>query len=433
MGGTAFSHIDPLNLFTPRMPPNVYHRVRDDCHAALRQRFLAVATPIQAPGKKNFGDVDIFVAWDTEQSSKVDFDKFVDSIRDLLGATYSRYEGLVNCDAQFAVAWPDDPYGLAYSDSEENPRFCQIDVHICNSIEAFHWNMWYYAHGDLMPMIRNIMRPYDLVINARGLFLRIPEIRDGAKKVFVTDEPSQALGILGYDPMAPVYQESFQNVDELFVYTTKCRLFKGFYGTDLTDEDGRSMSEREVFKTWIRDFVPTCIDGYPKEEISKDAIRNEIFQKFPATKAEYDASLLRNKKRKQRDFISRTIESSLDMVKGVTSAWRKAASAALKEIILFSDYSLGFRPLEDLKLSNGLYKEDEVKMFIEQALEVVGEVAWERQCCNDHMGDISQAQQRTRIEEEDLAWSEGEDEIFMPKYREGYYQNHASDCDLNYI
>ncbi|KAF3011743.1 hypothetical protein E8E14_010775 [Neopestalotiopsis sp. 37M] len=432
MGGTAFSHIDPLNLYTPRMPPHVYQRVRDDCRAALRKRFLAVATPIQAPEKKDYGDVDIFVAWDTKHSSSDDFDAFVNSIRKLLGAPYSRYQGLVNCDAQFAMTWPDDLDGSERVQAQKSPRFCQVDLHICKSIESFHWNLWYYAHGDLMPMIRNIMRSHDLIVNAQGLFLRIPEIRNGAKKVFVTNEPSQAMRILGYDPLMQAYQESFRSLDELFAHTTKSRLFKGFYGTDLTDEDGRSMYERETFRIWIRDFVPTCIDGYPKEDIPQGAIREEILQTFPAARAEYDAILLKHEKRKQREFIYQTIESSLDMTEGVTSPWREAAATALKEIILFSDYSLGFKPANNIKSSDGLYKEDEVKEFVEQGCEVVGEAAWERQCRVEHMGNDPEAESRKlRMDEADLEFSE--DEVFIPKYREGYYQNHNSDCDLNYL
>jgi hypothetical protein len=99
MGGIAFSLKDHRGLHTPRMRPAVYRHVRDACHAALRKRFLAVATPIEAPCKEDYGDVDVFVAWDIEQSPVDDFE----DIRYLLGAPYLRTEDLVNCDAQFAV------------------------------------------------------------------------------------------------------------------------------------------------------------------------------------------------------------------------------------------------------------------------------------------------------------------------------------------
>lgn len=60
MGGQAFSK--GLNaLYTPRMPPAVYRYVRDRCHALLRTLFVVVATPIEGPGKSDYGDIDIFV------------------------------------------------------------------------------------------------------------------------------------------------------------------------------------------------------------------------------------------------------------------------------------------------------------------------------------------------------------------------------------
>lgn len=99
MGGIAFSLKDPRGLNTPRMPPEVYRVVRDKCHALLRQRFLAVASPIEAPAKLDYGDVDIFVAWDTEEDPPADFA----DICDLLGTTHARVKELVMCDAQFAV------------------------------------------------------------------------------------------------------------------------------------------------------------------------------------------------------------------------------------------------------------------------------------------------------------------------------------------
>lgn len=128
------------------------------------------------------------------------------------------------------------------SADEERPLYCQIDLHVCKSIEHLNWNLWYYAHGDLISMIHNMLRPFDLTINTRGLFLRIPQIRGGTKKVFITNEPSQALRFLGYDPLAPIWETSFQSVDELFQHSTKCRLFRGFYGTELSSEDGRIMA-----------------------------------------------------------------------------------------------------------------------------------------------------------------------------------------------
>jgi hypothetical protein len=158
MGGIAFNKpIGTYDLNTPRMPPGTYRRIRDRCHALLRRRFLAVASPIDAPRKADYGDVDIFVTWDTQAHTDddgaaccadqereagagndanadlpwiVDFDDgglrlvgasstgistlaFADpspaeramlrSVGEMLGAAYTKLDRLVNVSAQYAI------------------------------------------------------------------------------------------------------------------------------------------------------------------------------------------------------------------------------------------------------------------------------------------------------------------------------------------
>lgn len=66
MGGLAFAK-GPDALYTPRMPREVYEYVRDNCHAILRELFAVVTTPIEGPGKSDFGDIDIFVTLRKEE------------------------------------------------------------------------------------------------------------------------------------------------------------------------------------------------------------------------------------------------------------------------------------------------------------------------------------------------------------------------------
>lgn len=60
MGGSAFSSGD-APLATPRMPKEVHDAVRDRCHAALKELYHHVASPIPGSAKADFGDVDIIV------------------------------------------------------------------------------------------------------------------------------------------------------------------------------------------------------------------------------------------------------------------------------------------------------------------------------------------------------------------------------------
>ncbi|KAM0818722.1 hypothetical protein AB5N19_04534 [Seiridium cardinale] len=431
MGGIAFSLRDARCLHTPRMPPKVYRFTRDKCHSRLRQRFLAVASPIEAPNKRDYGDVDVFVVWDIAQTPVGNFEE----IGELLGAPYARVEGLVNCDAQFAVPWPEELDEPSYVPSDDRPRYCQIDLHICKNIEDFHWNLWYYAHGDLASMVHSLIRPFNLTINRRGLFLRIPEIRNGAKKVFITNEPSQALGLLGYDPMANIWETGFQNVDKLFEYTTKCRFFQGFYGTELAGDDGKIMAARDTFRDWVADFIPTCTEGYPRTKISNDALRVEILEMFPETRSEYDRAFSKMERRNQGDLFTRVIKPSVSVVDD-TQQWRHIAAAGLKEIIMDSNYSLGFAPTRALKSTDGLYNEEEVKIFIKEAWKLVGDAAWERHCgpegrYNRHLerkavGERCMQEESVEVDTE----SEDEDVVRFPPRPEGFRQTwHETDMN----
>jgi len=61
MGGNAFNRHDPP-LPTPRMPPDIYKQILEQTLATLRQHYENVGSPVEAPGKPTFGDIDIMVS-----------------------------------------------------------------------------------------------------------------------------------------------------------------------------------------------------------------------------------------------------------------------------------------------------------------------------------------------------------------------------------
>lgn len=152
-------------------------------------------------------------------------------------------------------------------------------------------------------------------------------------------------------------------------------------------------------------------------------------QAFPGTRADYDAAQMKARRREQKHRISKGIRSTLRTIEGVTTEWRAAAATGLKEIILLSDYSLGYRPSKTLQSSDGLYILNEVKMFVEEACEVVGHAAWARQCHNMFSGNGGSATSGTSDLDSDT--SEDEDEFRLPPQREGYHQTWYLGSDMN--
>jgi hypothetical protein len=167
MGGGAFgSGAD--GPFTPRMPPDVYRTVRDNCHAALRQIFTYVATPIEGPGKKDHGDIDVLVAGERRLAFPAGAqDTEPRSLPDLFAAI----EGVLRVDhsntvgnaGNFAIPWPAEfgdlsaiPTGSADAEARgeetDRTRHIQVDVQICRDFDDLTWvslKCRYHSHHAL--------------------------------------------------------------------------------------------------------------------------------------------------------------------------------------------------------------------------------------------------------------------------------------------
>ncbi|KAF4948529.1 hypothetical protein FGADI_9593 [Fusarium gaditjirri] len=105
MGGKAFAHADPP-LETPRIPHAAYLEAKNMVIRRLSEKFRWISVPIEAPGKKDHGDVDILVC----EMNGIDIFKesVLDSISDALGAESRIIEGgASHFAAHFAIPWPE--------------------------------------------------------------------------------------------------------------------------------------------------------------------------------------------------------------------------------------------------------------------------------------------------------------------------------------
>lgn len=105
MGGSAFATgEDPL--WTPRMPKAVYENVKSRCHASLMGIYSCVASPIDGPGKTDFGDIDILVAWPKGVTTTKE--ETLNTIATALKATRVIADKGKIISAHFALEWPDE-------------------------------------------------------------------------------------------------------------------------------------------------------------------------------------------------------------------------------------------------------------------------------------------------------------------------------------
>ncbi|PVH78704.1 hypothetical protein DL98DRAFT_516524 [Cadophora sp. DSE1049] len=243
MGGSAFT-----NLHTPRMPPQIYNLILTQTLLKVQKHFTHVSSPISAPGKLDYGDIDILCfgpltpAYNPSVTPKA---KVTETFARELGAK----DWIVGKSGQgmnLAIPWLED---IDAHDSLSNAchyeveeviekdmkgqdenavgdRFIQLDIHILPTLRSYSWELFHTAHGDLWNILGSTIRRFGLTVNNLGLFLRIPEIEllDRKKSmVFLTDEPNTILEFLGLD--AERWWRSFASQDEMFAYAAGCRMF----------------------------------------------------------------------------------------------------------------------------------------------------------------------------------------------------------------
>ncbi|KAH6648239.1 hypothetical protein BKA67DRAFT_538292 [Truncatella angustata] len=411
MGGLAFTK-GPTPLHTPRMPRVIYEHVRDNCHTLLRELFVVVTTPIEGPGKSDFGDIDIFVTMGKHEYFGDSFTPRMpgfqqggtpfEAIQALLGAERKIQER--DSVAMFAIPWPKIlPYGIAdVADAEgDQPRFIQVDVHICPSLQNLEWFLFKHAHGDLWNLLGSTIRPYGLTVDEVGMYLRIPEIENvnrNKAKILLTSDPCQVLDFLGLKYEGSAWEVSFANMEEVFEYAATSRFFwvkphtedddiaahggnqevgGGYRGKNLKSNDRQRMRQRPLFRKWIEEFLPKCQDQnrFANRGLSREDTREEAFRQFGVRRV-YEDRILEFRKQRQRESLWRDVIKTA-IPTDIQPQFRGCVASAMKKIIMEDDTSFGVRPETPLKDESGLYLEDTVRHFVKGNWKEVGRVAWE--------------------------------------------------------
>ncbi|KAL2178626.1 uncharacterized protein P884DRAFT_276528 [Thermothelomyces heterothallicus CBS 202.75] len=402
MGGSAFSSL-PDPPYTPRMPPAVYRRALSACNALLSEIFVCVASPIEGPGKKDHGDIDILVALEKrtvfprtrDDSIPRSPHELMAIIQHQLGAKHAIVHP-AGTSAHLTIQWP----------SDMDQHYVQVDVHICPDIDDFCWRLFKHAHGDLWNILGSTIRPFGLTIDEEALWLRIPEIEKFDRKrakVCLSRDPVEIIHFLGMK-VEGFWDEPFQSVDALFDYATTCRLFwvrdtpvgvaeedadaSGVIGGEdgrrrLKANDRRRMASRPVYRRWINEFIPRlCAEGkflsnHPAKsaEELRAMVRDEAFERF-SVEAEYRERLrewrLKRDGEQMKALVKESVPSTVDPQR------RACVVGALKKIILEGDPSFGFDP-SGLRLADGFYDTSAVRNFIHHNLEELAKVAWAMQ------------------------------------------------------
>ncbi|KAI4170039.1 MAG: hypothetical protein LQ348_007185 [Seirophora lacunosa] len=220
------------------MPQAIYRSLLNQHLALLANLFDHVASPIEAPEKDSFGDIDIIVS----QPKVTPF--FPEHIISAIDA-----ERIISSNPlySFAVPYP----GLDGS-------HVQLDIQICQ-LENFEWEVFHKAHGDLWNLLGPSIRPFGLMANDKGLHLRISEIEDFDRKrslVFLTADPTAVLDFCRIDTHA--YTQKFDSVDDMFEYACSSRFFRpeAYVRDDSRAKNRKRIAQRELYRRFVDIFMP---------------------------------------------------------------------------------------------------------------------------------------------------------------------------------
>ncbi|KAF1977754.1 hypothetical protein BU23DRAFT_587284 [Bimuria novae-zelandiae CBS 107.79] len=292
MGGHAFR-----NLNCPRIPPDIYFKVRDQTTSALRKLLTHVVIPTEMPAKPSYGDVEFlvsaFLPTSPASATVLDYPLMISIIKDLLHTPHGK-RGYLNPDVMyFAVPVP----GL---DSEVD-TWIQIDVKVCDAEDeqGFAWHQFQPNYASRLKMIGSLMKPLGLTISPSGLHVRVEEmegINFAGSMVFVSREAGDVLRVLGLDRR--FLHGGFGEVEEeVYQYFASTWIFNPAHYAARLEEEKYQKHIEDRAAPWVyflTEWVPAQFTQYPGYRIYDDetsleewrertraAVKEKVFTMFP--------------------------------------------------------------------------------------------------------------------------------------------------------
>lgn len=239
MGGRAFLQPGPNGeapLNVPRMDQKVYETMKFAMQHKLEMMYMRTAVPLDAPGKKDFGDIDFIVEGQLTPITPKEVAEKLEAVRFIVNGD----------DCSYAIKHP------ALPDS-----YIQVDVKEIDH-KVWDWMLFIKAHSDFLQILAVIHRHLGLTFNETGMYLRIQEIEPINKKLSMlklTDDPSEVLVFLGLGPKQ--YDSGFATEDELFLWISKCRFFNPeLLKTRIeTSNDRQRIEKRPMFRRFFLEWL----------------------------------------------------------------------------------------------------------------------------------------------------------------------------------
>ncbi|UPL03925.1 hypothetical protein LCI18_014859 [Fusarium solani-melongenae] len=302
---------------------------------------------------------------------------------------------------------PDLPSSRPITPPRERRLHIQVDVQVFDSSSRLHYMLFHHAHGDIWQLLGNVIKPYGLTVDDKGLWLRIPEIEDADRKrskVWLTGDPDEILDFLGL-PCTRYWAGPFRDLYQMYEYVANCVTFWVPSGSDtntaLRANDRRRMKQRPAYRKWVEEFKPLCrAQGrFSDEPMTRDQVRGRAFARFNVRQTymtERRAFLVEDQKRHiLKTIIERIVPLPAEDAVKEDFLYRTVLVRALKEIVL--DWNRGLYSIMapgNLRDDEGFYHLGRTESFVLEYKDRIGKEAMDLH--NQRMKDKRAHEQPSR-------------------------------------
>lgn len=248
--------------------------------------------------------------------------------------------------------------------------------------------LFHHAHGDIWQLLGNVIKPYGLTVDDKGLWLRIPEIEDADRKrskVWLTGDPDEILDFLGL-PYTRYWTGPFRDLYQMYEYVANCITFwvppADETESALRANDRRRMKQRPAYREWVEEFKPLCrAQGrFSGEPMTRDQVRGRAFARFNVRQTymtERRAFLVEDQKRHiLKTIIERIVPLPAEGAAKEDFLYRTVLVRALKEIVL--DWNRGLYSIMapgNLRDDEGFYHLGRTESFVLEYKDRIGKEA----------------------------------------------------------
>lgn len=263
MGGRAFFQAaadghETLNVV--RMGPEDYEHVKTICLRRLEKYFpgCKVQSLKEAPGKKDYGDLDLIVC----SQGELDYTHLATALG-ARGVIWDDSDSIRRCVLAVpkdgskhpgpAIRYRSSKTKLNSHDQLSVAEYVQVDVELIGP-ERFAWVEFYTSYGDMATILGQILHNHGFTVSDKGLFLRLRELEDfkaidhvnipdSAGCILLSNDPVQVMEFLGLDRIA--YEAEFATLDAFFEWLSKCRLLTAHYVDNMLYKRKENSSQRQ--------------------------------------------------------------------------------------------------------------------------------------------------------------------------------------------